>query len=125
MNKFEYSAALHIAQSKDDLSIEDTDVFFGLGLGGFVPVHVTLRQVARLMRWQALQLNGQWDGEALNEIAIHGRRNFIIVGHAPAAIGEPCPVCGKVFNCEKDVRVANHRDNTRHDYCANCLQIAA
>jgi hypothetical protein len=80
MTKDEFSKAVEIAKSDADLSADVTGLFDGCGLPGFEPVHVTLRNVAELIRWQALQLNGQFDAEALNEVANIGRKRFIIVG---------------------------------------------
>ena len=78
MNIQDYSEALAIAQSKADLTKEDIDIFAGFGLKVFMPVTVTLRQVARLMRWQAGQFNGEWNAAELNAIAHFGRKRFII-----------------------------------------------
>lgn len=62
------------------LSEVDNSILFGYGLPDFKPVHTTLEAVAKTIRWQALQFNGQWDSEALNEIAELGRRNFLVLG---------------------------------------------
>lgn len=74
--------AVQIARSDVDLHSElgSIDIFDGFGLRSFDPVYVTTRQVAMLVRWQAFNLGGGIDAEALNEIAVHGRRKFIIVG---------------------------------------------
>ena len=78
MNIQDYSEALAIAQSKADLTNEDIDIFFGFGLKDFLPVTVTVRQVARLMRWQAGMGDGSWSASELNSIADFGRKRFII-----------------------------------------------
>ena len=57
----------------------DISIFSGFGLSDFEPVHVTLDSVAALINWQALQFNGQYDPVALNEIAIAGKKKFIII----------------------------------------------
>ena len=36
--------------------------------------------VAKTIRWQALMMNGEWDAEALNEVAEAGRKNFLVLG---------------------------------------------
>jgi hypothetical protein len=63
-----------------DLSNVDDSVLYGYGLPNFKPVHTTLEAVAKVIRWQALQFNGQWDSVALNEVAELGRRNFLVLG---------------------------------------------
>ena len=81
MNKAEMAQALKIAKNPDnDLTGEDISLFDGYGLPGFVRIHVTLRQVARVIRWQAQRMDGTWDGEEINMIAHHGRRRFVIIG---------------------------------------------
>lgn len=52
MNKAEMTQALTIAKNADiDLTNEDISLFDGYGLNGFVPIHVTVKQVARVIRW--------------------------------------------------------------------------
>jgi hypothetical protein len=81
MTKTEFAQAFAIAKdSSRDLSNVDTGHMFGYGMYDFVPVHVTLEQVAKEIRWHALQFNGEWNGQALNEVAKCGRRNFIVLG---------------------------------------------
>ena len=79
MNKSEFQAAFEIAKSNAELGQDPIYAFDGFGFDSFQPVVCTLRQVARLMRWQALQLNGQWDMAALSEIREAGRKKFEIV----------------------------------------------
>jgi hypothetical protein len=80
MNKKEFQTAVTIAQNDSiDLGNEDLGSFDGFGLADFAPVTVTLRQVARLIRWQCQQFSGGYDMEALQEIRDHGRRRFDIV----------------------------------------------
>lgn len=86
MTRQEANAAFAIADNKE-ISLYpdvDTSIFDGFGLAGFGPVHVTLRQVAALMRWQALQFNGQWNAEALDEVVKLGRTRFMILDGATA-----------------------------------------
>jgi hypothetical protein len=79
MNKHEAKAAFQIACSDVDLSNVDNSVIFGYGLPGFIPVAVTLEMVAKEMRHHAMQLNGEWNSEALQEVINCGRRSFIIL----------------------------------------------
>jgi hypothetical protein len=77
----QFQAAFAIAKDfKRDLSDVDNSILFGYGLPHFTPVHTTLEAVAKTIRWQALQMNGEWDSEALNEVASLGRKNFLILG---------------------------------------------
>lgn len=85
MNRPEFKAACAIALNGEDLTGENIDPFDGYGLKGFEPVYVTLRQVARLIRWQALPImvpkgsQPSLDNEQLEGIAKVGRHKFIII----------------------------------------------
>jgi len=79
MTKSELSKATKMAQ-EGNAGILETDKFLGFGLTNFQPVTVTLKELAQLVAWQCVQLNGEIDGDALNEIARHGRHRFQIVG---------------------------------------------
>ena len=83
MTKKEFAAAVAIAQSNDELNdvdIHDNNaVFDGFGLPEFNVVFVTLKQVAKLIRWQAQYLTGGFDQEAMQEVAKAGRHKFMIV----------------------------------------------
>lgn len=80
MTKAEFAKAYNLAKSNEQLNYENMDLFAGYGLAGFKPVHVTIADIASLIRWQALQLNGQFDGEELHNIALAGKKGFIIIG---------------------------------------------
>ena len=80
MRKEEFKKALELAKDRKVELPTDISIFAGFGLKDFDPVHVTLDRVAALINWQALQFNGEWDAEALNEIGIAGRKKFIIIG---------------------------------------------
>ena len=62
-----------------DLSNVDDSILFGCGLLQFEPVYTTLEAVAKLIRWQAMQFNGEWNAEALNEVTTIGRKKFMIL----------------------------------------------
>jgi len=79
MTQQEFKDAVSIAKSDVYLFDEDMDIMYGCGLPDFQPVTVTLRQVARHIRWQALYFDGSWDSEELSEIQRIGRRKFIII----------------------------------------------
>ena len=79
MNKPELTAALAIAKSPAKLPPLGEE-FDGFAAFDFRPIVTTLANVAALIRWQALQWNGQLDHEALQEIADYGRTKFQIIG---------------------------------------------
>jgi hypothetical protein len=84
MNKSELTKAFEIAQKPIETDMDKINsaiaIFDGFGLSDFQPVHVTLRQIAILMRWQALYFNGDWDMKEINDIAYVGRKKFIVIG---------------------------------------------
>lgn len=79
MTREDFLKAFEIAQSDADLQSVDVSIFDGFGLPGFGQVHVTIRSVARLIRWQARMFDGEWDAKALNEVAVLGRHRFVII----------------------------------------------
>lgn len=77
----QFQEAFAIAKDFDrDLSNVDDSVLYGYGLPEFRQVHTTLEAVAKTIRWQSLQFNGQWNAVALNEVVELGRRNFLVLG---------------------------------------------
>lgn len=81
MTLSQFQAAFAIAKdfSIDLSNVDDTNLF-GFGLLDFAPVHTTLQAVAKTIRYQALQFNGEWNAEALDEVAKLGKKNFLILG---------------------------------------------
>jgi len=80
MNTAQLNQAVKLAQTSNELGFDGLEVFDGFGLNEFKHVTVTLSQMARLIRWQAFQFNGQIDAKALQEIAFH-KRKFLIAGN--------------------------------------------
>lgn len=81
MTHKQFQASFAIASnSAIDLTEVDNTNHFGFGLRDFVPVHTTLRAVAKTIRWQAQQFNGEWEAAALDEVAKMGKKNFLILG---------------------------------------------
>jgi hypothetical protein len=78
MTTKEFNEAVRIASRESDMP-ENIDCFWGFGLPEFQPVYVTLRQVAALIRYQAVQMNGAFDQEALAEVKYFAKRKFLIV----------------------------------------------
>lgn len=62
-----------------DLSTEEQGHLFGFGLPEFKPVACTIRQVARLIRWQGGMFNGGWDMNMVDEVRQYGRKKFLII----------------------------------------------
>ena len=78
MTKQQFAEAFRLAKTEQPHS--DLKVFDGCGLPDFQPVTTTLRDVAALINWQALQFNGEYDTIALDEVAYIARKRFIIAG---------------------------------------------
>lgn len=77
MTKKQFGQAVRIAQSREDLSKVDDSTLFGCGLPDFKPVFCTIEMVAKFVRWQCLQFNGEFNAENLNECATIARRKFL------------------------------------------------
>lgn len=79
MTKEQFSAALAIARSDRDLSTVDDSILYGCGLSDFQPVTVTIEPVAKMLRWQCLQFNGEIDQNELNNMKSIFRRKVFVV----------------------------------------------
>jgi hypothetical protein len=80
MTLAQFQVAVKAAQNPTlDLTATDDTMLFGYGLPEFKPVHTTIAAVAKVIRWQARQFNGQWDMVELDALAKLARRKFIIV----------------------------------------------
>lgn len=80
MKKAEFDKAWEIAKNEEIyLDYESLESFDGYGLSGFEPVYVTIKQIARLIRWQCQYINGGWNYKELNEIGRFGKRRFMIL----------------------------------------------
>ena len=81
MKLSQFSQAAKIAADLSiDLSDEDDSILFGCGLPGFKPVYVTLRQVAKFIRWQTLCFNGAIDTNEMQECARIAKKSFLVIG---------------------------------------------
>ena len=88
MTRNELSLAVAMAQSDEELptfigengSQRLIDLFNGFGLADFAPVHVTIRDLAALVRYECIMMNGEIDNAALTEISELGKTKFIVVG---------------------------------------------
>ena len=79
MTRTQLERAVQLALSGIDLDLDDLTMFDGFGLPEFKPVTVTTRALAMLIRWQCVQLNGQINSEALDEVATLGRKRFHVI----------------------------------------------
>lgn len=81
MNVQQLQQAMQLASQKEGVgNFDGLEIFSGFGLKDFTPVHCTLMQVAKLLVWQALQFNGEWNAEELDQVAHYGRKRFLIIG---------------------------------------------
>jgi hypothetical protein len=79
-DQFKKAANLALNQVDEDLSNENIGHFDGFGLPDFGMTMCTIRELARLIRWQCLHIYGDGhDSEALNEIAVLGKRRFSVI----------------------------------------------
>ena len=78
MNKSEFLAAVHLAESRIDLSGHDDFPLHGCALPEFEPVFCSIEATARFLRWQAMMLNGHWDYKALTEMQAIFRRKVML-----------------------------------------------
>jgi len=82
MTKTQFGEAVRIAQAdRIDLSGVDDSLLHGCGLPDFKPVYCTVEQVAKLVRWNCMQLNGELDAEELNNVAHIARRKFLCLNN--------------------------------------------
>lgn len=79
MTKDQLSAAMTIAKAEGSLLNEDLAIFEGYGLPSFKAITCTVRQVAALIRWQCVNIDGGIDGLALQELASRGKTLFNVL----------------------------------------------
>lgn len=79
MTNQEFQDCFKLAQNGEELA-GDISRFNGYGLREFRPLVATKAELALLIRWQALQFNGQWDSSELTDIKNSLRRKLTLVG---------------------------------------------
>ena len=97
MTRNELSLAVALAQSDDELetfvgegsSQRLIDTFNCFGMANFQAVHITIRDLAALVRHECMQMNGELCNRAMAEIAELGKSKFHIVGLGDDSI---CPM---------------------------------
>lgn len=82
MTRDELKQALVLSRQRTGIDFAKTNIhiFEGFELRDFEPINVTLTDVADLIRWQALQFDGEFDSEELHMIATEGKRKFLVIG---------------------------------------------
>lgn len=78
MTKLQFDQCTQMAQ-KGITNHSNLDIFHGFALKSFKQIVCTYKDMAALIQWQTIQLNGNIDTENLNQI-FQNRRKFIIVG---------------------------------------------
>lgn len=78
MNVNEFKKAFALANSNDDLA-NFPDCMIGCALPDFIPCHVTIADVASLIRYQAGYIFGGWKMSEIVAIAKLSKKAFIIV----------------------------------------------
>jgi hypothetical protein len=91
----EFEIAWQLARSEADLAnwVGYDDVLFGYGLSNFEPVEVPIQAVARMLRWQCINLDGSIDPEAFaqeRQAFVYPRRKVTVTGICT------CLGCGKI-----------------------------
>jgi hypothetical protein len=79
VNKKEFKKAFALAQDVSQHLDADLSIFEGSAYSSFEPVYVTIKSVAALLRYQALQFNGQWDLQAVNDVAAIAKKRFRVL----------------------------------------------
>jgi len=81
MNRKEFLKAFALIQNQDvkDMSLETIDCFYGCALPDFKYTNCTLKQVAKLIRYQCLYLDGTLDINELNNIELISKKKFKII----------------------------------------------
>ena len=68
MTREQFSTALAIARSNQNLEAFDDIILHGCGLPDFKPVTVVIEVAAKLLRWQCVTLCGGIDNDELNNM---------------------------------------------------------
>jgi hypothetical protein len=82
MNRIQISKALAIAQSSEDLSDVDDSTLIGYGLPDFTTTYVTLRQVAKMLRWQCFYFTGEINAEEFDQFCKLAKNRILIIENA-------------------------------------------
>ena len=77
MTHQEFKTAVKLAETGEYDNV-DIDILFGCGLPDFKPVTITMDCAAKFIHQHAMQFNGSWDTDALNEVRQISRRNWLI-----------------------------------------------
>ena len=75
----DFKRAVKLIESGADLSKVNFDHLQGCGLRDFAPVATTIEAAAKLIGYQARQLNGTWDESELENMRKIAQKKFLIV----------------------------------------------
>lgn len=78
MTKRDLQRAFEIAKQGNS-KYDSLDWALGFGMSDYQPQHITVEMLANLISYQCACFDGSWDQVALNEIAEHGERKFILI----------------------------------------------
>jgi hypothetical protein len=78
MTRQQLQRAFQIAKQRNS-KYDSLDWAVGFGLSDYEPMHITVEMLANLISYQCACLDGSWDQAALNEIAEHGKRKFVVI----------------------------------------------
>lgn len=85
MTKTEFNQCFKIAQDKSiSCDYSNLHLFDGFALKSFKNIVCTTTDLAALIRWQAAQLNGNWDLEQIQEI-FNCKHKFKLIGLNPTS----------------------------------------
>lgn len=81
MNRNEFKKAVSMIKDKDiiNMSLESIDCFYGCACEDFTTTNCTIKQVAKLIRYQCLYMNGDLDMNELNNIEYISKKKFKII----------------------------------------------
>jgi hypothetical protein len=79
MTKDQFTKALAVARSAEDLDGINDEHLHGCGLPEFERATTTVRAVAKLLRWQVIQFNGELDERELGNMREIARRKFDVI----------------------------------------------
>ena len=99
MTAAEFKFCVAVAKDRSvDLSGVDDSALYGFGLPDFVPVHVSIKAVAKCLRWQCCTFAGGWDERQFNEDRPSYLKRIELSDFTPAeAAGLVADVCGRVM----------------------------
>ena len=78
MTTQQFKQAANMAIEGNYADVDDS-VLHGCGLAGFIRATITMDVAAKFIAWHCVQLNGQFDCEALTEMRNISRKKWVVV----------------------------------------------